>query len=112
MLKRIFGLNRGRHASCAGHHYHVVMTGWRCCVCRDKISAKKAEPASTGECRRPDAITAATKAARRELVLEQLGYRTALADEQTLAINRSRLRLRPTSIADVKPRNAGSHINA
>ncbi len=111
MLKRFFGLNRGRHASCAGHHYHVVTTGWRCCGCRDKVSSRKSEPTSTGEFRRPDAIVAATKAAQRELVLEQLGYRTALEDEQTLAINHSRLRLRPTSAMDVKPRNTSSHIN-
>jgi hypothetical protein len=111
MLNRIWGFNRGRHASCSGHHYHVLMTGWRCCGCKHKVSSKKAEPTSTAACRRPDAIVAATKSARRDLVLEELGYRTALQDEQTIRINKSRLRLIPDPDMK-KPRNSGSHINA
>lgn len=109
MLSRIFGLNRGRHASCSGHHFHMVMTGWRCCGCQYKVSSRKALPPSTGECRRDDAIVAATKAARHELVLEQLGYRAPLKDEKTVPVNASRLRLRPDS--NVKPTNARSHVN-
>lgn len=108
----IFRFNRGRHASCSGHHYHVLLTGWRCCACKHKVSSKGAEPVSTAECRRPDAIVAASKAARRDLVLEQLGYRTSLEDEQTIAVNRSRLRLTLPEPGVSRPRNSGSHAKA
>lgn len=107
VFKRVFGFNHGRHASCSGHHYHVRTAGWRCCGCKHKVSARGAVPESTGECRQPDAIVAANRGARQELVLEQLGYRTDLKDEKTLPINLSRLRLRPDQ--NLQSRSTGTH---
>lgn len=53
VFDRLLGLNnRGRHASCSGHYFHVTMSGWQCCGCGDKVSSRRSDPVSTGECRR------------------------------------------------------------
>lgn len=43
--------NRGKHATCAGCHWHVVVSGWRCCGCKRSASSRTARPANTGDCR-------------------------------------------------------------
>lgn len=43
--------NRGAHAACSGCHWHVVVSGWRCCACKQTASARTARPADTGACR-------------------------------------------------------------
>jgi hypothetical protein len=45
--------NRGRHATCRGHHWHMQMSGWRCCGCTDTYPSGD-RPEDVGRCRLND----------------------------------------------------------
>lgn len=87
LLSNFLG-NRGRHARCPGHHIHLDRVGWTCCGCRERFSADRSQPRSTGVCR-----------------VQAAGERIAVPEEQTVPISASRLRLAANARADLDDRS-------